>query len=291
MSKPQVVVTSDVTAFLAATEDFLQRSPVVHNVLLTRSAQALDEAADVRATQLWSWVLDGDDVVAAAMRTPPHGLALSTAGPDAVRALAAELAVRDTDLPGISGPVAPAMTFATHWRQLTGATAGASRRQRTYRCDVVRAPVEVPGRRRLARGDDAPLLRTWATAFEAETGTLVSATDHVGWRIEQGLLHVWDRDATPVSMTAVTLPSAGVSRVQLVYTPPAERGHGWASALVADLSQQVLNEGAIPMLYTDLANPVSNGIYQRIGYTAVADHALVAFHDGVAEPSRWAGVA
>jgi len=41
---------------------------------------------------------------------------------------------------------------------------------------------------------------------------------------------------------------------------------------VAALSQQMLDAGwEFCTLYTDLANPVSNSIYQRIGYRPVCD--------------------
>jgi ribosomal protein S18 acetylase RimI-like enzyme len=65
-----------------------------------------------------------------------------------------------------------------------------------------------------------------------------------------------------------------VARVNYVYTPPERRGHGYASACVATLTQQLLDEG-VPRccLYTDLSNPTSNKIYQAIGYRPVCDAA------------------
>jgi len=57
-----------------------------------------------------------------------------------------------------------------------------------------------------------------------------------------------------------------------VYTPPELRGRGYASALVAELSQRMLDSGmSFCVLYTDLGNSTSNAIYQRIGYNAICD--------------------
>ena len=57
-----------------------------------------------------------------------------------------------------------------------------------------------------------------------------------------------------------------------MYTPPERRRRGYASALVAALSQEQLDAGKeFCFLYTDLANPTSNKIYQDIGYEPVAD--------------------
>ena len=61
-------------------------------------------------------------------------------------------------------------------------------------------------------------------------------------------------------------------RVNFVYTPREYRRRGFASACVADLTQQLLAEGhAFCCLFTDLANPTSNSIYQTIGYRPVCD--------------------
>jgi len=60
--------------------------------------------------------------------------------------------------------------------------------------------------------------------------------------------------------------------------PPELRGRGYGSALTAALTQQLLDGGRrFCFLFTDLANPTSNSIYQRIGYRAVADVDLWAF--------------
>ena len=64
----------------------------------------------------------------------------------------------------------------------------------------------------------------------------------------------------------------------LVYTPSDLRGRGYASACVAELSQRILDSGkAFCTLFTDLANPISNSIYQRIGYRPLGDFREITF--------------
>jgi predicted GNAT family acetyltransferase len=66
-------------------------------------------------------------------------------------------------------------------------------------------------------------------------------------------------------------PPNGV-RITLVYTPPSFRGRGYASACVAALSASLLASGRkFCFLFTDLANPTSNSIYQKLGYRPVCD--------------------
>ena len=67
-------------------------------------------------------------------------------------------------------------------------------------------------------------------------------------------------------------------RVGPVYTPPELRGRGYATTLTAAVSQDQLDQGRrFVTLFTDLANPTSNRIYQAIGYRPVRDVDVVAF--------------
>jgi predicted GNAT family acetyltransferase len=73
-------------------------------------------------------------------------------------------------------------------------------------------------------------------------------------------------------MAGVTGPTPHGIRVGPVYTPPSDRGHGFASAVTAAASQAQLDQGRrFVFLFTDLTNPTSNKIYQAIGYEPVID--------------------
>jgi predicted GNAT family acetyltransferase len=63
-----------------------------------------------------------------------------------------------------------------------------------------------------------------------------------------------------------------------VYTPPERRGRGYAGATTAAVSQAALDAGVREVvLYTDLANPVSNALYERLGYRGVEDRVILSF--------------
>jgi uncharacterized protein len=83
---------------------------------------------------------------------------------------------------------------------------------------------------------------------------------------------LWEVDGASTSLCWQSVAAAGVVRISAVYTPPEHRGHGYASANVAALSEKALADGAeLVMLYTDSANPTSNKIYEAIGYRHVGD--------------------
>ncbi len=85
-------------------------------------------------------------------------------------------------------------------------------------------------------------------------------------------MRLWIDDGVPVSMTGFGAATPNGQRVGPVYTPPDRRGRGYASNLVAQGSQAALDAGRrFLFLFTDLANPTSNKIYQAIGYEPVTD--------------------
>ena len=84
--------------------------------------------------------------------------------------------------------------------------------------------------------------------------------------------YLWRDDDRVVSLTGVGGLTPHGIRVGPVYTPPADRGRGYASNLVAEASQLQLDSGReFVFLSTDLANPTANKIYQDIGYEPVID--------------------
>lgn len=273
-------VEPDLTAFAAAALPWLAREPVVHNVIATLVGTTLDGSRPVRPGEppLWVTVLDdAGDIVGVAVRTPPHKLLLSRMPAATARALADRLAATGIPLPGVSGPVPLPAEFAAHWSADPPGRAERTRGLRMYACDDVRPLPDVPGRARRATGADVPLLVEWAAAFSRDTCTPPAAApgatalaDMAG-RVGTGRMLLWEDADGPVSMATWFPPAAGVRRVSYVYTPPAARRRGYASAVTAAATRHALADVRLCMLYTDLANPTSNAIYQRIGYRAVAD--------------------
>jgi uncharacterized protein len=69
----------------------------------------------------------------------------------------------------------------------------------------------------------------------------------------------------------------GIS-IGAVYTPPQNRRHGYATAVVSGLCRELLSSGySYCALYTDLSNPTSNSIYKKIGFAEVCDSVMVSF--------------
>lgn len=231
---------------------------------------------------------DGDRFVAAAVRTPPHRVIIYSAlvdDPAPLRLIADDLVAvgesYDADSPvrrvsGVIAHSATALAFARIWTETTGQPFKPGMDQRIYELREVFPPENVPGHLRSARDDELDLLTEWVYWFNDDCHlpalTKDEARETAIRLVTNGNLFLWEVDGRPVSMSGRGRSSTHGITVNMVYTPPELRGRGYASACVAALSQQLLDNGwQFCALYTDLANPTSNDIYQRIGYRPVCD--------------------
>jgi hypothetical protein len=174
-------------------------------------------------------------------------------------------------LPGVTGEAATAASFAGHWAERVKSPGVPFQGMRLYELVDLKAIGIVDGRLRKAASDDRTLLIDWVRAFNAETEVDTSDPEPLVDRwLVAGQLWLWD-DGKPMSMAVARQPVAGVSRLSGVFTPPESRGLGYAAACVYGLSKSLQEAGYRCALYTDLGNPTSNSIYQRLGYKAVAE--------------------
>jgi predicted GNAT family acetyltransferase len=176
-------------------------------------------------------------------------------------------------IPAVLGPDPSTHAFAELWGRTCGATVHPGMRQRIYQLDWVREPERpADGSLRRAEPTDLGLVAEWVEAFSQEAG-LIGHRSRVlaDERIKRGELFLWV-DGEPRSMAAWSGATPNSVRIGYVYTPPELRGRGYATTCTARVSQLALSEGNRHcFLFTDLANPTSNAIYQRIGYEPVCD--------------------
>ncbi|MEU1185581.1 GNAT family N-acetyltransferase [Streptomyces sp. NPDC005820] len=277
-------LTHDLDAFLDRAGDFLASRPAQHTVPLTvldtlrrRGANVYGEEAPVFG------VLETDGGVEAVfLRTPPYWINLTSLTEEQAETLAARLASDGHRLPGVFAERATADAFVEAWKRRTGAEAGLSKAQRLYRLGELTPPAPMPaGASRIAVAADRAQLIRWIDEFGESIGErgLQDSGALADARIAHGGALFWETpDGTPVSLAAVTPEVVGQVRVTTVYTPAHLRGRGYAGAATAEASRAVRAAGAREvLLFTDLANPTSNGLYQRIGYRPVADFAVYRF--------------
>ena len=219
-------------------------------------------------------VENNDAIVGCAVMTPPHHLVITRSSENAIKAIISWLLEEQASLPGVIGPQAQARSFANDWADATGKIPCLQLALRLHSCSSVLHPSYSLGQLRLASISETALLVQWCREFIEETGVPESPDDCgelVPRRIADKTLYVWE-DGQVVSMAGLGGDAAQGIRIGSVYTPPNLRGRGYATSCVAALTQSMLDaDKHFCCLFTDLANPTSNSIYQKIGYQPVCD--------------------
>lgn len=232
-------------------------------------------------------VLEGEYPRSAALITPPYDLVVAdTADPAAILALVTGLVTANhLIIPGALGNRPTIDTFVEEWERASGNPARLQMAQGVFALAEVVDVDPVPGAPRRAVASDQHLIEVWMREFleealpdepqdEARMSRMI-AQRLAGEEANQYWL--WENEGEPVAWTGHGNPTGRGIRIGPVYTPPDLRGNGYATGLVAAQSRWLLDNGFdLCFLYTDLANPTSNAIYERIGYRQVAESAKYA---------------
>lgn len=270
------------SAFAPAAAAWLARDPVLHNHLGTAVSQRLDGTLPVEPDSIWAMLRpDGPGpLVAVATWTPPRPPLVPELSPEAAECLVDAYLDAGRKLPGVSGLAPGPSAVAQAWCARTGGTTQPGMATRLHRLETLEPPVGVAGQLIRADWSYRPWVVRSIAGFERDAHGADPSPLPIPGEIEHeadqllgaGLIWLWEVRGRPVSMVAHRPPANGVYRIAMVYTPPEQRGHGYAAAGVAELSQYLLDVGAgAVVLYTDVDNPTSNGVYQRIGYRPIAD--------------------
>ncbi|QFZ16876.1 GNAT family N-acetyltransferase [Saccharothrix syringae] len=281
----EVTKHDDFAEFWALAGDHFTTDPVAHTVAVAAVHRRLNHAMPDDPPALLVTASEDGDLVAAALRVPPWPLEVSGVPPQWAEAVADALA-GEVELPGVTGPRESAEAFVMAWAARTGCGAREVMSLRLYRLGEL-VPPDVPGTARPATEADADLLTRWyldfraeATDQEADDALVEQAARFVHRLPVNGGAHVlWcDGAGTPVAWAATSPPASGMSRIGPVYTAREHRRRGYGAAVTAACATWAREHGAEHVvLFTDLANPTSNSVYQRIGFRPVGDSAEFAF--------------
>ncbi|MGY3679090.1 GNAT family N-acetyltransferase [Streptomyces sp. TE33382] len=264
--------TDDVDAFLDAAGASLTARPAENTLVLTVTGTLRRTGPHAYGEEdpLLGWWRGADGEVAGTLvHTPPYPPMLGSVVPEALGPLAEALSPTV-----ISADRASAEALAAGWPGHR-----VEQEQRLYRLGELVPPSPAPpGRPRAAVAPDRELLVAWHLAFAEQVGQPGTHAERlVDERTADGGLTLWEDGGVPVSMACVSPETAGAVRVAPVYTPPEHRGRGYAAAVTAEVSRAARAAGAAEvLLFTDLANPTSNGVYLRIGYEPVSDRLLIS---------------
>ena len=285
----KLVKYREASAFHDRTHSSLEQNESANNLMLGITQQLVKKSFTSEYTPFFATVEDAGGMVLAALQTPPKRLVIygkekkprrPVGMIHAIEMLIESLLAEKHEVPGIIGEVQPATVFKNVWMKKKGCGSAVFMNQRIYVLREILYKSDVKGHFRHASPKDLNLIGNWLVGFAEFTHDPINLNEGIKRarnRIARRELYVWE-NRTAVSMATIARRTKSGGVISGVYTPPKHRVKGYAMACVSALSQLMLDSGyTFCSLFADLANPVSNHIYQKIGYRPVCDYVMYDF--------------
>jgi len=269
----RVIRHSDPDAFLAAAAPMWSRGEASAS-FFSGMAHSLKRTPPRTGERVYLATVTDERVFGTAMQREEAPVVIGESDPAACEAFAADLAGDLPQLQGVVGAPAGCVAFTRKWNELTGRGCRLRVRLRQHALTEVNDVPAAPGAPRVATDADVDWLIESQIAFIVEVDIPdppARVRDWIPRRVARGEFRIWD-DGRAVAFAGFNDAAPEFARVAPVYTLPDCRGRGYATALVAGLSRELIARGKRKLfLTTDVANPTSNAIYARIGYRAEND--------------------
>ena len=225
-------------------------------------------------------------VILSAMCTPPFNVVIYGTGniidEEAVALLAKELYNAGYILPGVTGEKIIAELFSENYTKLANKTSRIKVRLNPMILKELSRDIDfAPGYlREITEGDLCYLPywnKEWAIDCHQDVRDITGYAENIKNQTGKNMLYVWV-DKTPVSMAGSQAPMPNGTNIGMVYTPPHYRNKGYGTACVWHLSELLLNKGnKFVSLFADADYPVSNKVYQKIGFRNVCLYQEIKF--------------
>lgn len=264
----------DATEFLRHAGPLLRGHAIDNNVMLGIAGRLADTP---HADAVMFTVDEAGAPCLAGLMTPPWRLIVSTGAVEAVATLVDAIIDIGPRPPGVIGPGHMAEAFAATWHEATGGNMALADEMNLFIAARVEIPASVPGALRAAVAADgdwvARAFADFAVAIDAGAAERGESRTTAAAYMRRGDVFVWEVGGAPVSMACAHRMAPDGARVGPVYTPPAMRGRGYASAAVATLTARLLDgDAAWCAIFSDVDNATTNAIYRRIGYNRHSTH-------------------
>ncbi len=260
--------------------EFLERQEAANNLIIGIPTAMQRFPYDEKKLRLLN-IFDKNKVIISIAQTPPRNL-LMYCEQRAVKhfdKLIDFLIHNNFEVNGVVGPFHEMVEFADHWNAFTGQRWQFNFKQKAYQLNQL---IDVPiskGSFRKAVSEDLELVASWFKAFliEALGGEELDHAEAIAEsKIENEEVYLWENNGI-VAMACSARPTRNCVTINYVYTPKNLRGNGYASSVTHHLSELLLKSYKHCALFTDLANPTSNSIYQKMGYREVARWCTIDF--------------
>jgi len=189
--------------------------------------------------------------------------------------------IGDRSFPGVSAAPNTANLFAESYCTRKGRLYHNQMTLIAYYCPSLILPAVVEGKLLQANKEHSGIVAEFMAGFSEDAFGMPAAPDTFLSMAEEavrsGQMYLWVVEEIPVSMAKIAHISTRHGRINDVFTPRVHRKKGYASAVVAEICQMLLDQKITPMLYADAKNPDSNKVYQSIGFVEAGRIAEIRF--------------
>ncbi len=282
----RLVTFEDAESFLNRCTGWLLDRNDIHNMLYS-SALLIARRSTAFTGPYWFGAIEDDNgaIVACGNHNLPNGVYMSEAPENMLDAVYDSI-VDAVGLPHrIMAPQSTAKRLAERCSETSDVLSRFHERWHTYRVDdVARLAIDVPGRLRAGRNEEAGLIAEWGRAYGQEDPAPLDVASFLIEKLSDGDLYVWDDHGARSILTLSGRVGKGI-RISSVYTPPEFRRRGYASAAVGAVSRAELRSDRefVVLSVTD-DNPAAR-LYQRLGFRRIGSRDCFLI-DTSAQPRR-----
>lgn len=277
-------------AFFILLKHEAQNSIPLGNVIVGNNGGEPDGWRNIKNWYMSTVADNAGNIKLVSIMTPPFNITMyetdNLPDDEALSCLCDNICEENIDIPGITSENKLAERFSKIYTNKMNLKYTVHKNMRVYILYEVNKNIPIIGNLRKAEKKDLSFLPYWHIGFndDCDLGNhdINEAVKSVERAIEHEMLYVLEDNGMPVTMASALRQTQNGRCVGMVYTPPYFRKSGYATSCVAQVSQKVLDMGnQFVSLFTDLSNPISNSIYQKIGYKPICDYNEVRFQQPV----------
>lgn len=274
----KVLLETSIKRYLDRVEALLLEQEVLNNLMLGLLERGKETLGVFSEGIRLGIVEENGEPIYAFMQTPPNKWILASVkdiDENVIPAIVQFLYRHKYPVPGVIGQHEQANQFVSLWKDVSRKNANLHMKQLIYQLDEVKVSLSSDGKLIPALEKHLPIVRDWLHQFGEQANVSITkpqADSMARTYIQNQSLYLWEVEQEIVSMANNSRKTKNGATINAVFTPDEHKRKGYATNVVAALSQKLLDDGyKFCSLYTDLSNPTSNSIYRKIGYDEVGE--------------------
>ncbi|MCM1991877.1 GNAT family N-acetyltransferase [Oceanirhabdus seepicola] len=269
-----------VEEFLGECKGFLMEKEVENNLFLGICNDIIIGAREYEEVYCGSVKKEGE-IKLIALMTVPHNLLIDSRDDESLEYFLDKMYKENLTIPGTNGRKETSKKAIEYFSEKYNKEYECAMNLRVYELTKVK-DVSIPnGHFEMATMKYHELITRWMYDATIDFGMKVEGNplseerlNRAEFLIKNKKVYIWIDEAGKPVTTAMRMKKTDHGEVVgMVYTPKEFRRNGYATACVKVVSEEILKEGnRFAALFTDLANPISNSIYMKMGYEPICDY-------------------